>query len=145
MIMPLDFSKIETEQCLQPGEYGAVVVDAVFKTSSSGNEYINIKWRITDREHYGRIVYAMLVFTEKCAFRIKNLWECIFPDEVLTTLDPAEVTRSGRLIGKKALLKLKISEFNGEDRNEVVVYKPFVSKQPVPVKNTEIFDDEIPF
>lgn len=75
----MDFNKIKGFENLPDGQYNAVITEAKPGTSEAGNTTLTLKWRVTDGEHEGRVIYDTLTFTEDAKWRVKAVCEALAP------------------------------------------------------------------
>lgn len=75
----MDFSTIKGFEPLPDGRYNASIVEAKPGTSQNNNPTLTLKWRVTDGEHEGRVIYDVLTFTKDAEWRVKAVCEGLAP------------------------------------------------------------------
>jgi hypothetical protein len=113
--MPTYKSGQQNGDVLSEGDYKFTVEKAILKTSSNGNEMIELWLRLPN----GGLAIDNLVFTESSGWKIDqfriSIGETVLPDEQV------EVTPS-ELIGAEGFAHIVIEEWQGKKRNKVGSY-----------------------
>lgn len=102
-------------ELLPEGDYPFTVEAAVLKTSSNGNEMIELRLRLPK----GGVAFDHLVFSDSSGWKIDqfrtSIGELVLLDEMVDVA-PAE------LIGKTGLVHIIVEEWQGKKRNKVGSY-----------------------
>jgi hypothetical protein len=115
-------------EILPKGNYNAVVDELDFGDSSTGNPMFTAKFKVTDGEFTGRVVFDYWVLGGKGAEfglgKLKKFLTRICPDANMQQFNPQSFADEGSAIGREVTLSLKIStqkkgEYKGEKRNQV--------------------------
>jgi hypothetical protein len=122
----IDFTAVTELKPVPEGEYEAYIAEAKAGRSATGNEKIDIHWKVTDENGAERIIFDTLSFHPNALFRVKKVLRALgFKADFQGEVGPEE------LIGLQAILVVAIDENTGtnEDgetyppRNRVVKVK----------------------
>lgn len=117
-------SKKATENNFAPipaGNYECIIESGVCKKASTGTEYIDFKLKVRDdvegQAHGGRILFGKVFYTEAAMGMFHGFLGSIGATEDMNfpNLEAVKNYAVGKAIGAK----VKITKFEGEDRNEV--------------------------
>lgn len=126
-----DLNNVEEDkgfEIIPKGTYPAIVDELEFGESSSGNPMISVKFKLTEGEFEGRVVFDYWVLAGKGAEfglgKVKKFLSRVMPEVNLGSFNPAEFAESGEAIGRELQVVLKIQtqkkgEYKGEKRNQV--------------------------
>lgn len=115
-------------ECLPKGNYPAVVDELEFGDSSTGNPMFSAKFKITEGEFTGRVVFDYWVLGGKGAEfglgKLKKFLSRITPEVNLSAFNPQTFADEGAAIGRELVVSLKIQtqkkgDYKGEKRNQV--------------------------
>ena len=99
-------------ELLPEGDYPFKVEAAVLKTSSSGNEMIELRLRLPK----GGVAFENLVFTESSGWKIDqfrvSVGELVLPDEMVE-LNPSDC------LDKTGWAHIVVDEYQGKKKNKV--------------------------
>jgi hypothetical protein len=102
-------------EILPEGDYPFTVEAAVLKTSSNGNQMIELRLRLPN----GAVAFDNLVFTDSSAWKIDqyriSIGEMILPDEIVD-VNPSEQ------IGKTGFAHIIVEEYKGKQHNKIGSY-----------------------
>ena len=103
------------------GSYLCVLEQCDYEISkSSGKPMWNTRWSVVDGEYENRKLFMYISFSEKALPMTKTNISRFAPELLETAFDPKLVADRGDLLGKTALLKVKIEKGqDGDDRNAV--------------------------
>lgn len=145
---PKEAPKAIGPQPITPGWYTATIDAVDVKTSSKGQSYINIHWRIVSPEAAGRVVFEM-VCTEDDGSKWAEMGQrTMYEICEYGGVDDLETARE--MIGIRNSLKLAIEKSEGYDPKNVVKRHGAPSGAtapniPMPPESDRFQDDEIPF
>lgn len=116
-------------EVIPKGNYSAVVDELEFgESANSGNPMISAKFKITEGEFEGRVVFDYWVLQGKGSEfglgKVKKFLSRVTPEVDLSTFNPETFTEEGIAIGRELVISLKITttkkgEYKGEKRNNV--------------------------
>lgn len=115
-------------ELLPKGNYPAVVDELEFGDSSSGNPMISVKYKVTEGEFEGRVLFDYWVLRGNGAdfglAKLKKFLTRVMPQVDATQFNPAVFAESGDAIGQELTVVVKIQtqkkgEYKGEKRNTV--------------------------
>lgn len=115
-------------EVMPKGNYPAVVDELEFGDSSTGNPMFTAKFKITEGEFEGRVVYDYWVLGGKGADfglgKLKKFLSRIMPETDLSNFNPQTFADEGSAIGRELVVSLKIQtqkkgDYKGEKRNQV--------------------------
>ncbi len=103
--------------------YRAVIVDSTVKKTKSGNgELIELKWQILDGQHKNRTLFDRVNWTNPNATaqmigrqQLKKIQKAVGA--------PDEINDTAVLHMKPCLIKVVVTQYEGNDRNEIKNYK----------------------
>lgn len=130
----IDFSQVKGLEPVPEGWYDLTITQAEEKLSQGGNEVINLTCKIDGGEYDGRVIFDMLVFSEKTLWRVKRALQAINP-KAFGEKFKGEIDTED-LVGQtfKAFVLVEVSTQvdpeTGEpypDRNRIKLMKPFGS------------------
>ena len=105
----------QPSELLPEGDYPFTVEAATLKTSSNGNEMIELRLRLPQ----GAVAFDNLVFTESSGWKIDqfriSIGEIILPDEMVEV-------RPSELIGNTGTAHIIVEEYKGKKSNKVGSY-----------------------
>lgn len=129
LVFDLTDVKEETGFELIPkGNYPAVVDELEFTESSSGNPMFAAKFKITEGEFEGRVLFDYWVLGGKGADfglgKLKKFLTRVVPETDLSQFNPQAFADDGSAIGRELTIAVKIQtqkkgEYKGEKRNQV--------------------------
>lgn len=126
-----DLNDVEEDkgfEVIPKGTYPAIVDELEFGDSSTGNPMISTKFKITEGEFEGRVVFDYWVLGGKGApfglGKLKKFLARVMPEVDLSAFNPATFAEEGTAIGRELNITLKIQtqksgEYKGEKRNQV--------------------------
>jgi hypothetical protein len=115
-------------ELLPKGNYPAVVDELEFTESSTGNPMFAAKFKITEGEFEGRVVFDYWVLGGKGAEfglgKLKKFLTRVVPEANLSEFNPQSFADEGTAVGRELTVSLKIQtqkkgEYKGEKRNQV--------------------------
>jgi hypothetical protein len=115
-------------EILPKGNYNAIVDELEFGDSSKGNAMITAKFKITDGEAEGRVVFDYWVLNGKGAEfglgKLKKFLTRVMPEVDMTAFNPEVFAEEATAIGRELTLVLGVQkqtkgEYKGESRNTV--------------------------
>lgn len=115
-------------EIIPKGNYPAVVDELEFTESSSGNPMIASKYKITEGEFEGRVLFDYWVLAGKGAEfglgKLKKFLTRVTPEVDLGAFNPEAFAEEGTAIGRELTIAVKIQtqkkgEYKGEKRNQV--------------------------
>lgn len=119
--MNIDFTNVkESTFTLVPAntEVRVEIIDAEFKTASTGNEMLSLKLKVLTEEYEGTNIFDNCVITEKALWRLKTALKCFGVDtEGSIDIDAED------LIGLEGDIIVNQDEYNGKKKNTVKTYK----------------------
>lgn len=115
-------------EVMPKGDYPAIVDSLEFGDSSTGNAMITVKFKITEGEFEGRVVFDYWVLQGKGADfglgKLKKFLGRIMPEVDLSSFNPEAFAEEGEAINREVLLTLGVQkqtkgDYKGESRNTV--------------------------
>lgn len=115
-------------ELLPKGNYPAIVDELEFTESSSGNPMFAAKFKVTEGEFEGRVLFDYWVLGGKGAEfglgKLKKFLTRVVPEANLSSFNPEEFANEGTAIGRELTVSVKIQtqkkgEYKGEKRNQV--------------------------
>lgn len=105
------------------GNYNATIEECEYKMSaSSGQPMWALKWAVTDEPYASdnRKMFSFVSFKKEQLGRVKQWLNRVAPELAnLPNFNPKTIADEGVLLGKPARLKVKITTYQGEKRNNV--------------------------
>lgn len=119
--LKLNFDGVESGgKSIPDGKYLAEVASAEEKEGeSSGQPYLEWKFKIAEGKHKGGIVFDNTSLQPQALFRLRGLLECIgfdFPEDEEFEFDPTDV------VGEQLTIEVVNEEYDGRDRPKVASY-----------------------
>lgn len=115
-------------ELLPKGNYPAVVDELEFTESSTGNPMFAAKFKVTEGEFEGRVLFDYWVLGGKGAEfglgKLKKFLTRVTPEANLSAFNPQDYADEGTAIGRELTVSVKIQtqkkgEYKGEKRNTV--------------------------
>lgn len=115
-------------EILPKGTYSAIVDELDFGDSSKGSPMLSVKYKVTEGEFEGRVLFDYWVLAGKGAEfglgKVKKFLSRVMPEVDLSSFNPATFAESGEAIGRELQVVVKIQtqksgEYKGEKRNQV--------------------------
>lgn len=115
-------------ELLPKGNYPAVVDELEFTESSTGNPMFAAKFKVTEGEFEGRVLFDYWVLGGKGAEfglgKLKKFLTRVVPETNLAAFNPQAFADEGTAIGRELVVSVKIQtqkkgEYKGEKRNQV--------------------------
>jgi len=138
-VLDLSNYKERIGQNVPPGRYTVVVDDAELDTAKSGNQMVNLWFRVADGEHAGSVVLDRLVITEKSLFRIVGFMTALG----LPTPKKRLALNTRKFMGRTLQVDVEDGEpYNGRVRSEVRGYlkaerQAVAQQQPEDIESPE--------
>jgi len=124
---------------LPEDDYHCIVVDADLVTSQNDNVGLNVQFEVLDGDHEGRHVFHTFWLTERNLPYVKRDL-AILGYEAKTASELMKA--KGKLMHKKAILRVGQEEYEGKVRNRV---KWFVRPEEAQAAASEADDDDFQF
>jgi len=99
---------------LKPGTYWVKIDNAEDAMSASKSEMIKLTCSVVG---HSKMLFERLVFTEKCFWKITEARAALGFDDKVDEDTPIEASE---FIGKEALVRVKVREYEGKLDNEIV-------------------------
>jgi len=115
------------------GDYPCIVDEQEFGESKSGNPMITTKFKITEGEYEGRVVFDYWVLAGKGSEfglgKLKKFLTRVTPEADLAAFNPETFCEDGEAINRECIVTLGVQkqtkgEYKGESRNTVKDIKP---------------------
>lgn len=115
-------------ELLPKGNYPAIVDELEFTESSTGNPMFAAKFKITEGEFEGRVLFDYWVLGGKGAEfglgKLKKFLTRVVPETNLSAFNPQAFADEGTAIGRELTVSVKIQtqkkgDYKGEKRNQV--------------------------
>jgi hypothetical protein len=115
-------------ELLPKGNYAAIVDELEFTESSTGNPMFAAKFKVTEGEFEGRVLFDYWVLGGKGAEfglgKLKKFLTRVCPEVSLAAFNPVSFADEGTAIGRELTVSVKIQtqkkgEYKGEKRNQV--------------------------
>lgn len=115
-------------ELLPKGNYPCIVDELEFTESSSGNPMIAAKFKVTEGEFEGRVLFDYWVLggngAEFGLGKLKKFLTRVTPEVDLGAFNPQSFCEDGTAIGRELVASVKIQtqkkgEYKGEKRNQV--------------------------
>jgi hypothetical protein len=144
---PKTKEELATMNLIQPGVYDFEIIEAIDKTSQSGNEMIALKLKVWDHQGHERIVFDYLLesmhfkffhFAEFTGLMDKYNAGCLMAEHCLGKTGKVDIIIQP---DKKGLYPDRNSVKDYIDPSHVAERK----MSELPKAKEEVFDDEIPF
>ena len=115
-------------ELLPKGNYPAIVDELEFTESSTGNPMFAAKFKVTEGEFEGRVLFDYWVLGGKGAEfglgKLKKFLTRVVPETNLSAFNPQSFADEGTAIGRELTVSVKIQtqkkgDYKGEKRNQV--------------------------
>lgn len=129
-------AKTASFDALPPGEYDVYVAEAEVKVSSNtGKQMIKTKLQVESGPHAGRIIWNNFVLSpespQAMGFWFRNFKALGIEPEFFTQGSPSLEYAAVELVGKRARVKTKIRQWQGQDQTDIDAIKPAAGPAPV--------------
>lgn len=119
----VDFANVPDQAAfpvIPRGVYDAVVDDLTFGHSqSSGNPMWTWRFELEGEEHKKRKLFFHSTFIASTMPRVKKTLAALAPELLSAPFDPKKVAESGEMLGRRCRLRVDISKYQNQDRNNV--------------------------
>lgn len=137
-------AEIQAMNLRDPGEYDFAVVDAIEKLSKSGNEMVELKLQMEDKEGRQFTIFDYLVSTESMAYKVRHFAASV---GLVAQYDKGDMAAE-YMLGRTGRCKLgtKPAKDGYPAQNKVNDYIGTSAEEPVKeLAAADDFDDQIPF
>lgn len=133
----VDEADVAEEKVLDPGEYDLILKTVKYKTTKNGDPMFNCRYAVESGPHKGTTVWDNITILRDPAKKVglqinmRKLYNLGADIKFLQT-EPDNDEIIKRIEGARIIATLEISEWNGNDRNEIKTFK--VNKDAAPAQ-----------
>ena len=133
----VDEADVAEEQVLDPGEYDLILKSVKYKTTKNGDPMFNCRYSVESGPHKGTTVWDNITILRDPAKKVglqinmRKLYNLGADIKFLQT-EPDNDEIIKRIEGARIIATLEISEWNGNERNEIKTFK--VNKEAAPAQ-----------
>ena len=135
----VDEADVAEEKVLDPGEYDLILKTVKYKTTKNGDPMFNCRYAVESGPHKGTTVWDNITILRDPAKKVglqinmRKLYNLGADIKFLQT-EPDNDEIIKRIEGARIIATLEISEWNGNERNEIKTFK--VNKEAAPVQKS---------
>lgn len=135
----VDEADVAEEKVLDPGEYDLILKSVKYKTTKNGDPMFNCRYAVESGPHKGTTVWDNITILRDPAKKVglqinmRKLYNLGADIKFLQT-EPDNDEIIKRIEGSRIIATLEISEWNGNERNEIKTFK--VNKEAAPAQKT---------
>lgn len=133
----VDEADVAEEKVLDPGEYDLILKTVKYKTTKNGDPMFNCRYAVESGPHKGTTVWDNITILRDPAKKVglqinmRKLYNLGADIKFLQT-EPDNDEIIKRIEGARIIATLEISEWNGNERNEIKTFK--VNKEAAPTQ-----------
>ena len=133
----VDEADVAEEKVLDPGEYDLILKTVKYKTTKNGDPMFNCRYAVESGPHKGTTVWDNITILRDPAKKVglqinmRKLYNLGADIKFLQT-EPDNDEIIKRIEGARIIATLEISEWNGNERNEIKTFK--VNKDAAPAQ-----------
>lgn len=133
----VDEADVAEEKVLDPGEYDLILKSVKYKTTKNGDPMFNCRYSVESGPHKGTTVWDNITILRDPAKKVglqinmRKLYNLGADIKFLQT-EPDNDEIIKRIEGARIIATLEISEWNGNERNEIKTFK--VNKEAAPAQ-----------
>lgn len=128
---------VAEEKLLDPGEYDLILKSVKYKTTKNGDPMFNCRYQVESGPHKGTTVWDNITILRDPAKKVglqinmRKLYNLGADIKFLQT-EPDNDEIIKRIEGARIIATLEVSEWNGNERNEIKTFK--VNKEAAPAQ-----------
>lgn len=133
----VESADVTEDKVLDPGEYDLILKKVVYKTTKNGDPMFNCRYTVESGPHKGTTVWDNITILRDPAKKVglqinmRKLYN-LGADIKFLQAEPSNDDIIKKIEGSRIIATLEVSEWNGNERNEIKTFK--VNKDAAPAQ-----------